>query len=413
MEDMRTRNRRSLCCALFAVALIYLFMASGLGLDLFSHSAHDSYTLQAMRWREGHMALGQDYPWLELAIYEGEYYVSFPPFPTIPMWLLTFAFGADTPSMLVNFLLYLASALTAFCTARALGRAPEESAVWTVGLVCGCNLLEISLYGGVWNIAQGMAFCLTMLCVNGLVRMGEKRRWRFIAPVCIACAVGCRPFQAVYVPVVLLCLYRTERAQRPQERWLDTLVRCIPCVIVPGLIAIAYGAYNFIRFDNVFEFGHNYLPEFTREGNAQFSLGHVAQNWANINRLPTMGENFRLNFPAAFGFAFYLANPLYLIVAVRLLEALLRRVMRGERSLLQAEDGCLLLCAAVHFFLLLLHRTFGGWQFGTRYLIDLIPMLYLFVLRRGRGIRLGEGMLLIFAICFNVYGSVVFHLIGS
>ena len=45
-------------------------------------------------------------------------------------------------------------AATAMYTSRV--RAPEEAGAWSVGWTCGCNLLEVSLYGGVWNMAQGM-----------------------------------------------------------------------------------------------------------------------------------------------------------------------------------------------------------------------------------------------------------------
>lgn len=407
-RGMRRREVRAACLAVFAAAAIYLFLASGLGLELFEHSAHDSYTLAAMRWREGHIALGRDYPWLELAIYEGDYYVSFPPFPTVPMWLLTFIFDGNTPSMLVNFAMFLASTLLGFLTARSLGQAPEEAGAWAVGWTCGCNLLEVSLYGGVWNMAQGMSFCLTMLCVYGITRMRAQKCWRYIAPVAIACAVGCRPFQAVYVPVVLMALYDAVCADGEQSEW-KRVARCVPYVIVPGMIAVAYGAYNYVRFGNIFEFGHNYLPEFVEAENGQFSLAYVGKNIKNILRWPEIDADGRLNFPHAFGFAFYIANPLYVVVTMRLCEAVYRRVRYQEKTLC-ALDALLLLGGAVHFFLLLLHKSFGGWQFGTRYLIDLLPMLGLFALRRGKGIRTPEGLLLIFAVCFNAYGAVVFHL---
>ena len=65
--------------------------------------------------------------------------------------------------------------------------------------------------------------------------------------------------------------------------------------------------------------------------------------------------------------------------------------------------------AGVHFFLLLLHKSFGAWQFGTRYLIDLLPMLGLLALRGERRVRFWEGALMILGICFNAYGTILFH----
>lgn len=148
-----------------------------------------------------------------------------------------------------------------------------------------------------------------------LTAMETEPRWRYIAPICIACAVGCRPFQAVYVPAVLIALYRARRKEMDGPAWRCAL-QCLPYVIVPGLIACAYGIYNFVRFGNIFEFGHNYLPEFTRAQEGQFSATYISGNWENINRMPYVDEDGRLNFPHSFGFAFYLANPLYLVAAI-------------------------------------------------------------------------------------------------
>lgn len=391
--------RRAFGWGLLFVAAVYFFMANGLSLNLLEHSAHDSYTLQAMRWREGHIALAEDYDWLELAYYDGGIYVSFPPFPTVPMLLLTFLFGANTPSMLVNFCLFLGSYAVGYCIARRLKHPAPEAAFIASFWVSGCNLLEVSLYGGVWNIAQGMSFFLTMLAAYGTV--ADTRAWRYASPICIACAVGCRPFQAVYVPFILLWLYRSVRRERMGSVG-DTLLHMAPYVAAPALIAVAYGCYNYVRFDDIFEFGHNYLPEFVEAKDGQFSLAYVGKNVRNILRLPYMLQN-QLNFPHGYGFAFYLANPLYLIAAFRAIEGARCRSMH-------AEDWLLVGTACAHFFLFLLHKSFGAWQFGTRYLIDLLPMLGLLMLRRDKPVRFLEGAVMILGICFNVYGTVIFHL---
>ena len=47
--------------------------------------AYNSYILQAQSWLEGRLDLGRDYPYLELAIFNNKYYVSFPPFPSYVM----------------------------------------------------------------------------------------------------------------------------------------------------------------------------------------------------------------------------------------------------------------------------------------------------------------------------------------
>jgi len=381
-----------------AVAMVYLLMASALALPLLKPSPYNSYALQAMVWRSGHVALPRNFEWLELAVYQGRYYVSFPPFPTLPMWALSFLFGQSVPSMLMNFFMLMGSYTVGYAIARRLHHADLPAAAFAVFWVAGCNLLEVSLFGGVWNIAQGMAFLLTMLAVYGSLR--AEGAWSFIGPICLACAVGCRPFQALYAPVVLQALWRGLRCSGRDMR--DTLARIAPRLIIPALIACAYGAYNAARFGNPLEFGHNYLPEYLRAEHGQFSMAYVLQNIRNIMRMPYV-EDARLRFPTFFGFAFYLANPLYLLAGYRFLEACFRRRMDVTGALLWG-------CAGVHFCLFLLHKGFGAWQFGTRYLIDLLPMLGWFVLREKRPMRLTEGLIMLWAVGFNIYGGLLFHL---
>ena len=57
-------------------------------------------------------------------------------------------------------------------------------------------------------------------------------------------------------------------------------------VIGCGAIAISYMALNYARFGNITEFGHNYLPEFTRTKTGQFNLSYLRENLMHYLRLP-------------------------------------------------------------------------------------------------------------------------------
>lgn len=260
--------------------------------------------------------------------------------------------------------------------------------------------------GGVWNIAQGASFFFTMACLYALETPYEecRRIHLFMGPLCIAIAVGCRPFQAVYVPYVLFRLYHQCRRRYAVDNaplsFVAVLKRMVPYLAMPAFIAAAYGALNFARFGDVFEFGHNYLPEFSTEGGVQFSVSHWKENLKNIFRLPNFQDN-RLVFPKAYGFAFYLCNPLYVMALIETV----RRLIKGKMN----RRGVILLVSIfVHFNLLLLHRTFGGVQFGTRYLIDLIPVLMVFTLSEKDRLSLADWLLMIWGIAFNFYGALVY-----
>ena len=78
--------------SLLALALVlYHSLAAG---TLLSPNVYDSYLLQAQNWLAGRMDIadGASRPWLELAVFEGRYYLSFPPVPSV-LALLPAALG--------------------------------------------------------------------------------------------------------------------------------------------------------------------------------------------------------------------------------------------------------------------------------------------------------------------------------
>jgi hypothetical protein len=65
------------------------------------------------------------------------------------------------------------------------------------------------------------------------------------------------------------------------------------------------------------------------------------------------------------------------------------------------------ICVAVlvNILLLCVHKTLGGWQFGARYTVDMIPMVFLYLLlsKKARPSRV-EFVIGALAIMFNIYG---------
>ena len=391
-------QHRYLLLCLLILFMLWLICISTLNMNAFDHDQADSYTLQALAWRAGYTHLAEDVPHLELAIYKGHYFVSFPPVPTLPLWVLTFFFGENTPNIIVNLFYFLSSYFVGYSLCRRLGKRDGAAAVWAAFLVSGCNLFNLCWFGGVWYQAQALSFLLT-LCAFRLLLNSTK------VSVCLglcslALSVGCRPFQAAYLPVALLMAYqRLARVHKTSP--MKTIVHLLPLCLPPFLIGVALGLYNLVRFDSFFEFGHTYLPEFQQYG-VQFSLSYVGQNIVNLLRLPFLTEN-RLDFPRFNGFAFYLCNPLFIIAAAALVRGILHKKLRKLDVILAA-------CLFLHFFLLLLHRTFGGWQFGARYLIDLCPALYLLSLRHPMKSKVFLGTAMAWGILFNIYGGLILHL---
>lgn len=88
-------------CIMALIILVLLVLHAASGTPVFAPSAYNNYTLQALAWRRGLTYLQQDVPHLELAIKDGLYFVSFPPVPSIPLYLLSFIYGDHTPDGLL------------------------------------------------------------------------------------------------------------------------------------------------------------------------------------------------------------------------------------------------------------------------------------------------------------------------
>ena len=84
MEKLPEKKRSLFDLNMLGIVIImllgYVLIHDLFGGTLFSYNSWDSYTLQALSWREGRLDLGRNYEYLELAIFEGKYYVSFPRF---------------------------------------------------------------------------------------------------------------------------------------------------------------------------------------------------------------------------------------------------------------------------------------------------------------------------------------------
>ena len=181
-----------------------------------------------------------------------------------------------------------------------------------------------------------------------------------------------------------------------QRRW----GRLAAVSALPLAAAMALGWYNWARFGSPLEFGRAYLPEFAREGYAQFSLTYLAQNLKNLLRPVTLDAALDLKFPMFDGFLPVAATPLFLVWGAGQVRAI-------RKKSFDLRDGILLAGLVFTLLGLCTHRTFGGWQFGARYTMDLVPWALLFFLRHppaepGPGAR----WLCAAGVLFNFYGAV-------
>ena len=399
---MRERREQLFACVLIPLALLAVMAAAMAftGQWPWKGNPYNSYVLQACSWLEGRLDLGRDYPWLELAIHEGKYYVSFPPFPSYVLLPFAAVFGTAAPDGWIA----VVCSLLGMAAAVRLAQKCRPACRWAVCLVPALYLstgwLFIGLNGYVWFIAQSMCFALSMGAL--LAAASGRGGW---ALGLWACAVGCRPMAAFWLPVPALLLWEQAGRRDRSRGFFRWALRRWYWAVPPLVIGGSYMLLNTLRFGNPLEFGHNYLPEFTRTATGQFNLSYMAGHIGELLRLPGLDAEGRFSFPTAEGVAFWLVNPLFLTVTAAWAAALIRR-REGNRLTLVLVPALALAHAAV----ILLHRTLGGWQFGNRYLVDLMPWLYWALLRwmpDDRRFALANLPLAAWGAAVNLIGTVV------
>lgn len=448
-------------CILLVSAAIFFILASAVfeyseEYSLYEHNKYDSYTFQAMAWRDGRTSLDKNYKWLELAVLndeyystyskddyeayeeyffddsgklieheENEYYVSFPAFPSVPMYLLSFIFEDETPSNLVSLIYCILAFLFAIMTFRRLGYTRIQS------LCAGAflNLASSGFYlaagkytGGVWHQAQNLSLFLTMAAFYFIA--GKKKIEHYAAFILLGLAVGCRPFQIVYYLYFAYVLLK-----KYDYKFVKTIRFYIPAAIIGGV----YMFYNYIRFGNVLEFGHNYLPEFRLAPSGQFSISYISENLEEIVcKIPTWAAD-GLTF-TKFGNAFWVCNTVFVfaaaVILIRIVVELKSSYIRNKKVKVEAKGEQIIdeavneeaieemeteilensvasenestshvevvidkketqtdivelyilsVTIAVHFMLIILHKTLGAYQFGSRYTVDIIPAVLILV----------------------------------
>lgn len=383
---------RYVICPL-AFLIVLWVAASFTGHWATEENPYRSYALQACAWLNGRLDLGKDYPWLELAIYEGKYYVSFPPFPSLVLLPFAAVLGTNTPDHWISLGFSMIGIIYAIRLYRAITGTYEMAEQYVLFLFLGNGYLFIALQGGwVWYMAQTMCFTFSLMSLFHAANKHIGRAFAFLA-----CAFGCRPMVVAYIPLILML--GTEKAS--VKTWMRKGYRLIPACMIIGF----YLMLNAARFDNPFEFGHTHLPEFVRSTEGQFSLNYATKNFKQLFRLPqTGGEHGMMIYDTYDCMAFWLIDPIIVSFMVMWLYALTRKRKAYGLSLIIVPAT---IC--VHLMIVCCHKTMGGYQFGNRYIVDMLPYVFYGLITYKQGVGKAEWLnnpLFALGFSINLIGTV-------
>jgi hypothetical protein len=349
---------------------------------------HDlDYTNQiASALLHGRLGL-QDSPpdWLnEMIPWEGRYYSAFPLGAVLSM--LPVALLRNT-GLIQNFPGHLLAALIAglcvyffFGLAKAFGTDYSSLEAKSLtrrimlalfpifGTWTWCNLG----FGGAWQIALGLA----LLGQAAALYFTLARPAPFVAGAFFALAFGNRTELLITLPLYLYLLWRSQsergitwknlkRGLRENSRML------IRFLSLPATLGLLTAAYNFARFNSIFDFGYIHIPEVAQEPWYQHGLFSIYAIPWNIYTMLFQGYESLAYFPYirpnGFGCSIFLACP-FLCLLFR----------QGGRYEVVAW-----LAISVLTLVLWLHGNPGSWQFSYRYAMILLPWMFLLLTGNG------------------------------
>lgn len=420
---MRSLRRVGVPAALFALcALLYVL---ALGDRRLTPSADNHFVHLAMSFLQGQLSvLGNRAPGSnDWALFEGKWYVSFPPLPALVILPLVAIWKTQTLDRLFWAVLAGFSPALLYVLLRALrerfesGRHWVEDALLSVLFAFGTVFFFVAVQGAVWFAAHVVA--VSLLILYALFSLDAKRP--FWAGLMLGLCFLTRPNTSV---AVLLFTFEALRVARradapavPEDAlvytrvlvWLKGVqwrVFAKSAAIFAAPILVLGGVamwMNYARFHDPFEFGHRYLQIMWRgriERWGLFNYHYLSKNLAVFtSALPWLSARAPYLMMSRHGLALWVTTP-------ALLWALWPKKLTPTMVALFSAS------AAVCVFNLLYQNS--GWiQFGYRFALDYMPFLFALIALSKRRFGPGFWLLALFAIALNTFGAITFDRAGQ
>ncbi len=261
---------------------------------------------------------GADFKW-DHAFYKGRYYMYF---GVVPVFTVFIPYRLITGLKLVTF--QATQVFTAFFILglfwlfRLLRKLFFNKMPFSVFLMLSVGFSMIS----VWHIvsipalyctaiASGICYAVWSLfffmkSVYDSKKESEELIYLTLGSLCGALVFGCRPpiamFNVILLPVLYLLIKKREFNKKRAFKLLATL---LPYVIIGVLLMI----YNYLRFDNPFEFGQSY--QLTLADQHEYSL---LKNFSIINILYCIYYlNFEIQFETILNRGIFISFPIFFV----------------------------------------------------------------------------------------------------
>jgi len=351
-------------------------------MQLFNHATTSPVSYfhhLAAAFLQGHTYLTAPSATHDLAYFNGHWYVPFPPLPAMVMTPFVAAIGVDSFNVAVFIAAVGAIAMGClfgiFATMAVIGwtrLTNTGNITLTATFAFGSIVWYMSTTSNVWFVAQVTTFAFVMIAMLAAIRGYHPA----IVGSALGLAVMGRPH--VVLMLSLLIAIAKRRGERSLVQWSLTLLLPV------AFATLGLTLYNYARFGDAVEFGYQYAladgplkQDFQTFG--QVSLHYLPRNlYATFVALPHWNRRVGFWTPDGNGMSVFLAMPFLLFAAPP--------STRAGSLIVNAAW----LAVAGGLVPPLIYYNTGWYQFGPRFLLDVMPALAVLVafgVRNGISVR--------------------------
>jgi hypothetical protein len=404
-SERATTRRRWIAIGIYALVSAVCFLTAAPE-RLRAHTPANHFALLAEAWLHGRLDLGGPPPPYtgnnDFALYQGEHFVSFPPFPAVLLIPFVKLAGSAERVKDGQVFLWLAGVGPAFLflsleKLRASGRSERsifENAALAVLFALGTVYWFSAVQGTVWFAAHVVGVALA--CVYLWASLDAAHP--LLAGVCLGLGFATRTPLGFAFPLFAYEAWRRTEELRGEARG-RSLARlgawfALPSLLVLGLVLW----HNRARFGDALDFGHRHLaivwrPRIEKWG--LFSYHYLGKNLGVVlTSLPYTGAAaapFQVN---AHGLALWVTTPIY------------AWALWPKRT--PPVFWALAITAAAVAAPSLLYQNTGWVQFGYRFSNDFAPFLFVMIAVGARRFSAPFWVLAAWGIAVNAFGAVTF-----
>jgi len=397
-------------------SLIFFIAAASSIVYFFSNPSpqkHYDYTFRvAENFLRGGVGFIEKQPtWLnEFVPFEGFYYSVFPLGAVLSMlpfgFLKVVGVITEMPSAFIAALCAGLSAMFLLLIADRYEITRSRIVLMSLGVLFGTWTWTNVTMGGAWQLALGFALVGEL----GAIYFTVYNRKPLIAGAFFALAFGNRTEILLTAPIFLYLLWRSDGSIRRNEHvnnehvQVNVLAKVRACAmfcIVPFFLGVATLIYNYVRFYSISDFGYARIPGVLSEPwyiHGIFSVYYIPrQIWETLLRSWEWRPTFPLPMPNPFSSSILISSPFLLFA--------LRPGARDKMLKYLCWTAVFIICVV-----LWMHGNSGGWQFGYRYAIAILPFLFVIMLESSpKKVTPLEWAAYSVSFALNAYATWLFH----